>query len=162
MEVNDQLHILATFTKEKNFQYPLNMLGGHQSWSRCLQEEKNSLCRPQNKPQIAEPVAQLHIDSIIPGHKMKFASKFVLKVNFQNLTLLSTSVIIQLLYSCYMKLGILKMIWIGAVCCVHSHVLKRLVSGWLLNPKHVQRVDGNKGYSCANSHNCCICIPNWL
>ena len=29
---------------------------------------------------------------------MKFASKFVLKVNFQNLTLLSTSVIIQLLY----------------------------------------------------------------
>jgi len=29
---------------------------------------------------------------------MEFASKFVLKVNFQNLTLLSTSIIIQLLY----------------------------------------------------------------
>jgi len=55
MEVNDQLHILAIFMKEKNSQYPLNRLGGYQSWSRCLQHEKNSLGRPRNKPQTVEP-----------------------------------------------------------------------------------------------------------
>jgi hypothetical protein len=83
--------------------------------------------------------------------------EFALKVNFQNLALLSTSIIIQLLYKTWDPKD--DMNW----CCVFTCMCWRdLGEDDYLQSKYVLRVDGNKGYSCANRHVCWICTPHWL
>jgi hypothetical protein len=59
MEVSCQLHAPAIFPRGKSPWYPLNRrLGGLQSWSGRVGEEKNSQPLPRLEPPIIQPVAQ--------------------------------------------------------------------------------------------------------